>query len=77
MQLKINWEHRRSKHAIERMWLRGLSLKEVEAAIRTGKRVYQHQTGLVRAFYGHFEVVFDEKMYGDIKKVYPVTIKIK
>lgn len=77
MQLKINWEHRRSKHAIERIWLRGISLKEVEIAIRTGKRVFQRQTGLVRSFYGHFEVVFDEKRYGDIKKVYPVTIKTK
>jgi len=75
MQLKINWEHRRSKHAIERMWLRGISLKDVENAIKTGKRSNQRETGLVKSFYGHFEVVFDEKRFGDVRKIYPVTIK--
>ena len=75
MGLRINWEHRRSKHAIERMWLRGISLKEVELAIKTGKRIHQRETGLVRSFYGHFEVVFDEKHFGDVRKIYPVTIK--
>lgn len=77
MNLKINWAHRRSKHAIERMWLRGISLKEVENAIKTGKRVFQRETGLVKSLYGHFEVVFDEKKFGDVRKIYPVTIKPK
>ncbi len=59
------------------MWLRGISLKEVETAIKEGKRVFQRQTGLIRSFYSHFEVVFDEKRYGGIKKIYPVTVKLK
>ncbi len=77
MKLKINWEHRRSRHAIERMWLRGISLKDVEGAIKSGKRVYQRETKLIKSFYNHFEVVFDEKRFGDVRKIYPVTIKPK
>lgn len=77
MKLRINWAHKRTRHAIERMWLRGISVKDVEKAIQEGKRVLQKETGLVRSLYSHFEVVFDEKRFGDIKKIYPVTIKTK
>ena len=77
MELRINWGHKRSKHAIERMWLRGISLQEAEKAIKEGKRVFQRETGLIRSLYSHFEVVFDEKRYDDVRKAYPVTIKIK
>jgi len=77
VKLRINWAHKRTRHAIERMWLRGISVKDVEKAIQEGKRVLQKETGLVRSLYSHFEVVFDEKRFGDIKKIYPVTIKTK
>lgn len=77
MKVRINWEHKRAKHAVERMWLRGVSLKEVETAIRQGKRAFQRETGLIRTLYSHFEVVFDEKRFGDIRKIFPVTIKLK
>ncbi len=77
MKLKINWEHKRTRHAIERMWLRGISTKEVEKAVQEGKRAFQKETGLVRALYGHFEVIFDEKRFDDTKKAYPVTVKIR
>ncbi len=77
MEIRINWEHKRAKHAIERMWLRGVSLKEVETAIQRGKREFQRKTGLIRALYSHFEVIFDEKRFGDIRKIFPVTIKLK
>lgn len=77
MKLRINWAHKRAKHAIERMWLRGVSLKEVETAIQHGKRAFQRQTGLIRSLYSHFEVIFAEKRFGDTRKIYPVTIKLK
>lgn len=77
MDTKINWEHKRVKHAIEKMWLRGISIKEVEVAIINGKRVFQRSTGLIESFYSHFSVVFDEKRYGEIRKIFPVTIKIR
>lgn len=59
------------------MWLRGISIKDVENAIKEGKRIFQRETGLIRTLYSHFEVVFDEKRFGSIRKIYPVTIKIR
>jgi hypothetical protein len=47
VELKINWNHKRCKHAIERMWLRGVSMDEVEDAIIKGKKSKQMNTGLV------------------------------
>lgn len=77
MEVKINWEHKRVKHAIEKMWLRGISVKEVEAAVTKGKRVFQRSTGLIESFYSHFIVVFDERRYSKVRKIFPVTIKIR
>ncbi|MEA3282551.1 MAG: DUF4258 domain-containing protein [Euryarchaeota archaeon] len=59
MELKINWNHKRCKHAIERMWLRGVSLNEVQDAILKGNKVEQKSTGLVENFYRFFSVVYD------------------
>jgi hypothetical protein len=49
--LKINWEHKRVRQMIERMWLRGISVKEVKEAVLKGKRVLQKETGLVRPIF--------------------------
>lgn len=78
MQLRINWEHRRVKHAIERMWLRGISVKDVEEAVLEGKKVFQRETRLMHAFYKRYSVVYDEKVYPKLKirKIFPVTVKI-
>jgi hypothetical protein len=76
MKIKINWEHKRVKHAIERMWLRGISAEDVEDAITRGKKVFQKKTGLVEAFYKFFSIVYDEKIYDNFRKVFPVTVKI-
>jgi len=78
VELKINWNHKRCKHAIERMWLRGVSLNEVQDAILKGNKVEQKSTGLVENFYRFFSVVYDEKIFKEtkIRKVYPVTVKL-
>jgi hypothetical protein len=78
MKLVINWEHKRVKHAIERMWLRGVSVKEVEEAVLKGKKIVQRQTGLVQAVFKRYSVVYDEKFYRKvhIRKVFPVTVKL-
>ena len=78
VELKINWNHKRCKHAIERMWLRGVSLNEVQDAILKGNKVDQKSTGLVENFYRFFSVVYDEKIFKEtkIRKVYPVTVKL-
>lgn len=78
MKLIINWEHKRVKHAIERMWLRGISVKEVEEAILKGKKVVQKQTDLVQSIFKRYSVVYDERFYHkpDIRKAFPVTVKL-
>jgi uncharacterized protein Veg len=78
MRLKVNWEHKRVKHAIERMWLRGISMKDVAVAIRRGQKKKQKKSGLIEAFYSYFSVVYDERFFNEhnIHKVYPVTVKM-
>lgn len=77
LKLKINWEHRRVKHAIERMWLRGISVMDVEEAVLKGKKVLQRETGLTEAFFRRFSVVYDERVYRkmNLRKIFPVTVK--
>ena len=78
MKLVINWEHKRVKHAIERMWLRGISVKEVEETISKGKKNVQKQTGLTQSIFKRYSVVYDERFYHRpaIRKVFPVTVKM-
>ncbi|MFZ3060345.1 MAG: hypothetical protein WA102_11505 [Candidatus Methanoperedens sp.] len=78
MELKINWNHKRCKHAIERMWLRGVSMDEVKEAIIKGKKSRQADTCLVEAFYSFFSVVYDEYVLKnkEMRKIYPVTVKL-
>lgn len=78
MELKINWDHKRCRHAIERMWLRGISMDEVKDAIIKGKKSKQPGTGLLEAFYRFFSVVYDEQVLKNkgLRKIYPVTVKL-
>ncbi len=78
MKLKINWDHKRVKHAIERMWLRGVSTKEIASAIERGQKRRQKKGQLIEAFYSYYSVVYDEYFYSKegIHKVYPITVKI-
>ena len=78
VRLRISWEHKRVKHAIERMWLRGVSVKEVEEAILKGKKAVQKETGLLQAMFKRYVVVYDEEINQEsgIRKVYPVTVRV-
>ena len=78
MELRVNWEHKRVKHAIERMWLRGVSIKEVKDAILKGKKVMQKETGLIQAIFKRYVIVYDERVYLKLglRKVFPVTVKV-
>ncbi len=77
MDLKINWEHKRCKHALERMWLRGISMNEIREAVRAGQKHNQKETGLIEAFHRYYSVVYQEYINKDLnlKKIYPVTVK--
>jgi hypothetical protein len=62
------------------MWLRGVSVEEIKDAIIKGKKTKQ-ETGLTEAFYRFFSVVYDEILLKnnnkyDIRKIYPVTVKL-
>jgi hypothetical protein len=78
MEIRINWDHKRCKHAIERMWLRGVSIEEVKEAIIKGKKSKQIETGLTEAIYRFFSVVYDERILRnkEMRKIYPVTVKL-
>lgn len=77
MELKINWEHPRCKHALERMWLRGISYNDVRSAIIKGQKIRQKETKLMETIYRYFGVVYDEVIYrkNNIRKVFPITVK--
>jgi len=77
MKLKINWDHKRAKHAIERMTLRGISAGDVEDAILKGKKVIQKDTRLSESFFRYYSVVYDEYFIKvpQIRRIYPVTVK--
>lgn len=78
MELRINWEHKRVKHAIERMWLRGVSVRDVKEAILKGKKSVQKETELLQALFKRYVVVYDEKVYRrlGLRKVFPITVKM-
>jgi hypothetical protein len=78
VKLKVNWEHKRVKHALERMWLRGISSEDIITAIRRGQKRKQTDSGLIESFYSYFSVVYDERFFKDIdlQKIYPVTVKV-
>ncbi len=78
MELKINWDHKRCKHALERMWLRGISQQELKRALVMGQKKIQKESKLIEAFYSFYSVVYDEFIYQkeQIRKVYPVTVKL-
>lgn len=77
MQLKVNWEHKRAKHMIERMWLRGISREDVRQALLCGQKRKQKESGLMEALFSFYSVVYDECVYPEqkIRKVFPVTVK--
>jgi len=78
MKLKMNWEHKRTKHAMERMWLRGISRNDIVQAIERGQKRKQSKSGLTESFHSYYSVVYDEYIYPEkeIRKIYPVTVKL-
>ena len=78
MDIKVNWEHKRVKHALERMWLRGVSVKDVINAIQRGKKIKQKKSGLAESFYSYYSIVYAEYVFKrqNVHKIYPVTVKI-
>ena len=78
MDLKINWDHRRCRHTLERMWLRGISQEDVKIALIQGQKSRQKESQLLESLYSFYSIVYDEQIYPKInlRKVYPVTVKL-
>lgn len=78
MKLKVNWNHKRAKHSIERMWLRGISRREIVNAIQKGQKRRQRHSSLIEAYHSYYSVVFEEYFFKKekIHKIYPITVKI-
>ena len=77
MEVKINWDLKRSKHAIERMILRGISQQEVRDAIIKGKKKKKGH-GLIEAFIRYYSIIYEEKIYKkqNVRKIFPITTKL-
>ena len=75
---KINWDHKRVKHAIERMTIRGITANEVKEAIVKGRKVTQEETKLIESYFRYFSVVYDEQILKktNLRKIYPITVKL-
>ena len=78
MELRVNWDHKRCKHALERMWLRGITQEDIKKAIQMGQKHLQKKTNLMESFHSFYSVVYDEYIYPEVKirKVYPITVKL-
>ncbi len=77
MEVKINWDLIRSKHAIERMILRGISQQEVKDAILRGQKKKKNK-GMIEAFIRYYSIVYEEKIYKkqNVRKIFPITTKL-
>lgn len=77
MKLKINWDYKRCKHVIERMWLRGISEDDIKTAIVKGQKHFQKKSKLMESFYSFYSIVYQELVIkNELRKVYPVTVKL-
>jgi len=77
MEVKINWDIQRSKHALERMILRGISQEEIKEAIIKGNKKTQGKD-ITEAFLRYYSIVYEEKVYKkqNVRKVFPITVKL-
>ncbi len=77
MEVKINWDLKRSKHAIERMILRGISQQEIKDAILKGKKK-KKDNGVIEAFIRYYSILYEEKVYKkqNVRKIFPITSKL-
>ena len=70
-----NWKDsmKRSKHVIDRMSERGISVESIKEAIIKGSKMLREDKSIVSE-YMWFKVVYREFIINDIKKIYPITV---
>ncbi len=63
----------REEHLIDRMASRGISVKNIKEAVQKGpKKIREDQTVIVE--FKWFKVIYREYKFGDIRKIYPITV---
>jgi len=75
MVLVVNWSQRRQKHLIERMITRGISKAEFYEAVTKGRKRTQ-RGNVVEAMYRYYSIVYEEVRNKELRKIYPITVKV-
>lgn len=75
MKLLVDWSQKRQKHVLERMMLRGISKAEFYEALAKGRKRIQ-RGNIIEAIYRYYSIVYEEVKTGEIRKIYPVTVKV-
>ncbi len=60
---------------LERMMLRGISRAEFYDALLKGRKRMQ-QGNIVEAIYRYYSIVYEEVKGKDVRKIYPITVKV-
>ncbi len=75
MKLVVDWSQRRQKHALERMMLRGISKAEFYDALTTGRKRVQ-RGNIIEAIHRYYSIVYEEIKGKDVRKIYPIAVKV-
>jgi len=75
MRLIVDWSQKRQKHVLERMVLRGISRAEFYEALAKGRKRLQRRN-IVETIYRYYSIVYEEVRSKDVRKIYPITVKV-
>lgn len=75
MKFLVDWSQKRQRHVLERMMLRGISRAEFYEALTKGRKRVQ-QGNIIEAIYRYYSIVYEEVKGRDIRKIYPITVKV-
>ncbi len=75
MQVVVDWSQKRQKHVLERMMLRGISRTEFYEALTKGRKKVQ-RGNITEAIHRYYSIVYEEVKGKDVRKIYPITVKV-
>lgn len=75
MKLIFDWSQKRQRHVLERMMLRGISRAEFYEALAKGRKRVQREN-IIEAIYRYYSIVYEEVKVRDVRKIYPITVKV-
>jgi len=64
---------KRAEHVLDRMKLRGIGDHEIKQAIQMGAKQIREDKSIV-AEYRWYKIVYREYVFGNIRKIYPITV---